>query len=171
MNCTYSEDRMSDYLENTLSAEERLVVDQHLSTCAVCSELMMGVRDVIALSRSVQAPEAPVWLASRIVANTPRVVRITWTDWAWSVWKTIAEPRFAATVVTSILVLLWVGNATGLRAADLAMIRQPMTVYEGVEGWVQRVYGDAVRRVYSSQIVNTIQCQIHSGIGRFRENT
>ena len=92
-------------------------------------------------------------------------------DWAQSAWKTFFEPRFATALLTSILVLGWFGNAAGVRASDLAMIRRPMTIYEGVEGWAQRMYGDAVRTYYSSPLVNAIQCQIHSGIERLRENT
>ena len=171
MNCTYCEDRLSDYLEGALPVDEREIVDQHLSSCSTCGELLAGVREVITLSRSIKVPEAPPWLASRIVANTPRVVRVTWADWARAAWRTVVEPRFATALLTSVLVLGWFGNAAGVTAADLAMIRRPMTVYEGVEGWAQRVYGDVVRRYYSSTLVNEIQCQLHSGIERLRENT
>ena len=31
-------------------------------------------------------------------------------------------------------------------------------MYYGVEGWASRIYGDAIRNIYSSSIVNTIQC-------------
>ena len=171
MNCAYFEDRLSDYLEHALGDDERLIVVAHLKSCNACSDLLEGVRGVIAMSRSVQVPEAPTWLVSKIVANTPRVVRITWGDWARAAWRAVSEPRFATAVLTTVLMLGWFGNASGISLQDLALIRRPAVVYEGVEGWAQRMYGNAVRRYYSSPLVNAIQCQINSGLERLRENT
>jgi len=171
MNCKYCEDHLSDYLEDALDASERNAMESHFQTCSACSELLEGVRDVMHWGREFPAAAAPEWLSTRIVANTPRVVRITVMDWLRGAWRTVSEPRFAMALMTSVLMIGWLGSATGLSAADLSIVRSPAVMYYGVEGWANRVYGDAVRNLYSSTIVNSIQCQIHSRIEQLRENS
>ena len=171
MNCKYCEDHLSDYLEDALDAAERAGMEMHFQSCSDCSELLDGVRDVMQWGREFPAEVAPQWLPARIVANTPTVVRITWMDWVRAAWKTIAEPRFAMALMTSTLMIGWLGSAAGISASDLSIVRSPSAVYYGVEGWANRVYGDAVRNLYSSTIVNSIQCQIHSRIEQLRENS
>lgn len=171
MNCAYCEERLSDYIEGALDASERDVVEVHLQSCAACRELLDGVRAVIQWGRDFQVQAPSPWLSARILANTPKVVRITWGDWMRAAWRSVCEPRFAMAVLTSTLVLGWMGNLAGIRAADIAMVRNPSAIYEGIGGWANRLYGDAVRAYYSNPLVNTIQCQIHTRIEQFRENS
>ena len=171
MNCKYCEDHLSDYLEDTLGGEERVALELHFQSCSACSELLEGVRDVMQWGREFPSEAAPEWLSTRIVANTPIVVRVTWMDWFRSAWKTLSEPRFAMALMTSTLIIGWLGSTAGISASDLSIVRSPSAIYYGVEGWATRIYGNAVRQYYSSPIVNTIQCQIHSRIEQFRENS
>jgi hypothetical protein len=97
-------------------------------------------------------------------------VRITWKDWMANIWKTVFEPRFALSALTSMLMLGWMGSLAGISAADVAMVRHPSAIYYRVEGMANRLYGDAVRSYYSP-LVNAIQCQINSRIEQFRENS
>jgi len=170
MNCTYCEERFSDYLENSLEASELDIVETHLQSCSACTDLLNGVREVIEWGRNFPVQSPSPWLSTRILANTPQVVRITWSDWARNAWKNICEPRFAMTLLTSTLVLGWMGNLAGISAADIAMVRHPSAIYARVEGWATRAYGDAIRTFYSSPVIATIQCQIHTHIEQFREN-
>jgi predicted anti-sigma-YlaC factor YlaD len=81
MTCNLCEERLSDYLEWALPAEERTLVDEHLKSCSACSELLDGVRNVMNWGKELPAQLPPPWLASRIVANTPQVIRVAWSDW------------------------------------------------------------------------------------------
>lgn len=171
MNCAYCEDRLSDYLENALEVSERASVEMHLQACPACSGLLADVRNIMDWGKNLPVPLPPPWLSSRIVANTPLVVRITWRDWATSFWKSVFEPRFALAALTSTLMLGWMGSLAGISASDLAIVRHPSAIYYRMEGFANRLYGDAVRGYYSSPIVNTIQCQIHSRLEQFRENS
>jgi len=74
-------------------------------------------------------------------------------------------------LMTSTLMIGWLGSTAGITASDLSMVRNPSAIYYGVEGWASRIYGDAVRNIYSSPFVNSIQCQIHTRIEQFRENS
>jgi anti-sigma factor RsiW len=171
MNCNYCEERLSDYLEDALDAGERAAMELHFQSCTACSELLEGVSHVMQWGKEFPAEVAPAWLPTRIVANTPIVIRVTWSDWLRSAWKTIAEPRFAMALLTSTMMIGWLGSSAGITTADLSVMRSPTAVYYGVEGWASRIYGDAVRNIYSSPIVNSIQCQIHTRIEQFRENS
>ena len=171
MNCKYCEDHLSDYLENALAAGERAALELHFHSCAACSELLVGVRDVIQWGREFPAAPAPQWLAPRIIANTRIVVRVTWMDWVRTAWRTVSEPRFAMALMTSVLMVSWLGATAGFTTSDLSIVRSPSAIYYGVEGWANRVYGDAIRNYYSSPLVNSIQCQIHTRLEQFRENS
>jgi predicted anti-sigma-YlaC factor YlaD len=175
MNCKYCEDHLSDYLEDAFDAGEgvalREEMELHFQSCSACSELLEGVRDVMQWGRAFPVAPAPEWLSTRIVANTPIVVRVTVMDWIRSAWKTVSEPRFAMALMTSTLMIGWLGSSAGITTSDLSIVRSPSAIYYGVEGWANRVYGDAVRNYYSSPIVNSIQCQIHSRIEQLRENS
>jgi anti-sigma factor RsiW len=169
MNCAYCEERLSDYLENTLPAAEREALDSHFLSCPACTALKEGVREVMQWGRSFPAESAPEWLPARIVANTPTVIRITWGDWLAAAWRGVSEPRFAMSLLTSVVVIGWMGSLAGFTASDVAMLRHPAAIYGGVQGWMNRAYGDAVR--LSSPVVNEIQCQIHTRLEQFRENS
>jgi anti-sigma factor RsiW len=171
MNCAHCEDQLSAYLEDALETSERLDVEAHLQTCAACSELLEGVREVMQWGKNFSVPEPPLWLPARIVANTPHVVRITWKDWLVGAWRNVSEPRFAMVLLASMLVLGWMGSLAGISAPDIATLRHPVAVYHRIGGWANRMYGEAIRTYYSSPIVNAIQCQIHSRIEQFRENS
>jgi anti-sigma factor RsiW len=171
MNCTYCEERLSDYLESALSPAERGVVEEHLKSCSACSELLEGVRNVMHWGRDLPVQLPPLWLSSRIVANTPQVIRVTWRDWFVGAWKSVCEPRFALALLTSTLMLGWMGSFVGISFADVAMVRHPSAIYNRMGGWANRMYGDAVRSYYTSPLVNAIQCQIHSRIEQMRENS
>ena len=43
MNCAQCEEKLSDYLENALNANEKDTVEQHFQACRVCSELLAGM--------------------------------------------------------------------------------------------------------------------------------
>src|SRR5215471_9604882 len=148
MNCIYCEERLSDYLENALSPAEQALLQEHFKSCSACSELLEGVRTVMHWGRDLPVQSPPPWLSWRIVANTPQVIRVTWRDSFVGAWKSVCEPRFALALLTSILMLGWMGSLVGIRFADIAMVRHPSVIYNRMGGWANRMYGDAVRTYY-----------------------
>lgn len=160
MNCTYCEERLSDYLESSLSPEETSAVSLHLEACPACSELLAGVMEVVALGKTFPVHEVPPWLPARIIANTPRIARENWVDTLASVWKWIVEPRTAMALFTATLVLGWLGNLTGISPNWTTVFRNPSAIYYGAQGAMDRVYGGAIRRYYRSPLVTEIQSRI-----------
>ena len=160
MTCADCEERMSDYLENTLSAAERSIVDSHLHACSACSELLAGMTEVLAWGKTFPMHDAPAWLPMRIIANTPRMARESWLDTIASVWKWVIEPRTAMAVFTATLVLGWLGGLAGLSPNWVTVVRDPAGIYYGAQSALNRAYNEAVRTYYSSAVVAEIQIRI-----------
>jgi hypothetical protein len=165
MNCIHCEERMSDYLENALTAADRAGVELHVQSCAACSELLAGMKDVMAWGKAFPVLEPPAWLAPRIIANTPRIVRESWIDTVASIGKWIIEPRTALAIFTATLVLGWLGSLAGVSPDWAGAVRNPAVIYYGAQGAANRAYDQAIRKVYRSPLVSEIQTRIE----QFRE--
>ena len=72
-------DRLSDYLDGELPAEECGDVEAHLRECAHCSDVLNELKRVVALARSIEPrpPQADLWagIAERIDAARQRSVQ------------------------------------------------------------------------------------------------
>ena len=56
-------DRLSEYVDGELTAEERASLEAHLATCAACRATLEDLRKVVARSRALdgRAPKADLW--------------------------------------------------------------------------------------------------------------
>jgi hypothetical protein len=167
MNCLHCEEKFSDYLENTLHADARRAVDLHLQGCGDCRRLLAGMNEVIQWGRDFPVYPVPVWLATRIIANTPRVERETWLDTLSALGRWILEPRTALAVFTATVVIGWMGNLAGISPRWSAVVEDPAGIYYEVGALVNRAYGRAVRTYYNAPLVTEIQ----SRIDRLRETS
>ena len=158
--CTHCEEKMSDYLENTLGSAERDFMDLHLHSCGTCMGMIAGMKEVIALGKCFPVHQAPEWLPARILANTPVVARETWIETLGAIGRWIIEPRTAMAVFTAVLVLGWLGGIAGVSPDWAVVIRNPAALYGQAEGLMSRAYGDAIRACYRSALVTRIQSQI-----------
>jgi hypothetical protein len=68
MNCNHCEELISDYLEGALDAADRAAVDLHLASCAGCSRLTAGIRQVYEWGRSFPLHQPPPRLQARLAA-------------------------------------------------------------------------------------------------------
>jgi anti-sigma factor RsiW len=157
-NCAHCEERMSDYLEGTLSPSERAVMELHLKSCTACAELLACMSEVIEWGKAFPVVEAPAWLPTRILANTPRVARETWLDTLSAVGRWVLEPRTAMGLLTTVLMVGWIGSFIGVSADVSSFVRNPAGAY-------YRAYDEAVRTFYRAPLVTEIRSQIE----RFRE--
>ena len=135
-------------------------MDVHFEGCPACSNLLAGVRSVIAWGQSFSVPSPSPWLANRIIAATPQVVHETWLDTmtTWGRW--IFEPRTAMAIFTATLVLSWLGSLAGVNIQLRDVVRDPTGIYYRAEGALNRAYSDAVQRYYRTPLVTQIQFQI-----------
>ncbi|MGH7742234.1 MAG: anti-sigma factor family protein [Candidatus Eiseniibacteriota bacterium] len=75
-------DRLSDYLDGAMSAEERSACGVHLDSCAECSRTLASLREVVAQAKALpaRAPVIDLWpgIEARLgsaAAPAPRVLR------------------------------------------------------------------------------------------------
>jgi hypothetical protein len=140
---------MSDYIEGALLPAEQQAIGQHMSSCAVCTDLVASMREVLAWGKTFPAYDAPAWLPVRIVADTPVITRESWLDTLASIGRWIIEPRIALAIFTSVVVFGWLGNITGISPDWSTVIRDPGAIYY-----------QAVRAAYRSPLVTEIQSRI-----------
>src|SRR5216684_8865643 len=159
MNCTQCEERMSDYLEDTLSASDRNLIELHIESCSACEELLAGMRELLVWTKSFPVYDAPAWLPVRIVANTPRIARESWIETLRLAWKWITEPRTAMAVFTATMVLGWLGSLAGISPDWAAIVRNPTAIYYQGQAAVSCAYNGAVRAYYQSPLAAEIEAQ------------
>lgn len=89
MTCEQIDQQLDAYLDGTLDATSRTVVDAHLASCATCQAQSRELRAVLAaaerLPRSI-APPRNLWpaISSRLPARvgSPAATRPVWRRWA-----------------------------------------------------------------------------------------
>src|ERR1051325_1356646 len=128
MNCIGCEELISEYLEGSLTAAESHAIELHVETCSACRELLAGVREVMTMMRAMPAHEPSPWLADRIIASTPQVVRETWSDTLAGVWRWFTEPRIAMAIFTATIVIGWLGSLAGVNVR-LSDLQDPAAIY------------------------------------------
>ena len=146
MTCADCEERLSQYLEDTLRGVERSALEVHLQSCAACSALVAEMKEVIAWGKTFPAYEPPVWLPHRILANTPVIARESWLDTLSSIGRWIIAPRIAMAIFTAVLVFGWLGNIAGISPDWSAILQDPVEA--------------AIRAYYRSPLVSQIQSRI-----------
>jgi anti-sigma factor RsiW len=166
MICAYVEERISDYIEGALDAEETRAMDLHFDSCVECRHLLFGVQEVVRLAGHVHVV-APDWLPARILANTPPVMRETWADTLRAAWRWTTEPRTALAIFTATLVLGWLGGLMGLSSGSISRLRNPAIIVDRAEGALSGAYNAAVTAYYRSPLIGAIQCRIQ----QFRETS
>ena len=71
MFCAEFEILLSDYVDETLTAEQRLALEQHTETCGACRQLLQDVGQAVSFIERVEPVEPPPDLITRIVYHAP----------------------------------------------------------------------------------------------------
>jgi anti-sigma factor RsiW len=69
LNCRHVWDRISDYIDGSLSPEARADVERHLAGCEICSAVLDSTRNVIILIADDRVFELPVDFSKRLHAR------------------------------------------------------------------------------------------------------
>jgi predicted anti-sigma-YlaC factor YlaD len=70
MTCPDFENRMVDYLDGSLEAEEHRTFAEHAMQCPACRDTLADVKQAMLACRVAASPDPPTGLASRILART-----------------------------------------------------------------------------------------------------
>jgi hypothetical protein len=61
--------KLSDYIDESITPEERTAIDEHLRTCTDCSDALRGLRKTIEHIHEVEEVESPPWMTQKIMAK------------------------------------------------------------------------------------------------------
>ena len=119
-NCTFTEERLSDYLDGALAPEGRRACEAHSATCAACAEMLASVGKLVAKMHALEPLREPDFLARRIVARTTGARAqqheiASFAGWFNLVW----QPRFAMGIATVAATVVILAHAAGLRLGHL----------------------------------------------------
>ena len=122
-NCTITEERLSDFLEGTLSEDAREACAAHAEMCASCSNMLARVGDLVTDLHALEELPEPSFLARQIIHGTRGAEKherdlARWSGWLSLIW----QPRFAmgfATVAATVVILAHAAGVRTLTPADL----------------------------------------------------
>src|SRR5690348_5791357 len=163
-NCTLSEERLSDYLEGRLSAEESAAFAAHRERCEACAELVEQVRELLGGMHRLELVEEPAGLQARILDSTlgPRPKKEGWRRWfAWTpmIWR----PRFAiglATVATCAAIVVQAGGVLPSKMHKANV--NPADIVQSINRKAHLTYAQGVRFVNNLRVVYEIESRLES---------
>jgi anti-sigma factor RsiW len=61
--------RLSEYIDNSVTAEEKAAIEAHLKTCTQCREALSELRKTIEHIKTVEDIDPPAWMTQKIMAT------------------------------------------------------------------------------------------------------
>lgn len=163
-NCVQVEERLSDYLDNTLTQAERAEFREHLNTCSRCAPLFAQVSYVTKNLTALELEPAPPLLVSRILDQTlgPRKAKREWFSWLPVIW----QPRFATGIVTVLATLLIIFHAAGVRPSTLTLADfNPVNIVHSADRHAHLAFARGVKFVDGLRVVYEIQSRLQPAAG------
>lgn len=170
MNCAEIEVILADYLDDTLSAEQRIELENHASTCVSCQALLEDASAALKILRQAEDVIPPPELITRIAYGAPLgrtrlpFERQSLFSRLTSKWlQPILQPRLAMGMAMTILSFAMLERCTGvhvqhLQAADL----NPIRIWGGVEDKAFRVKDRAVKYYENLRWVYEIETRLRN---------
>jgi len=75
IDCKHVWDRISEFLDDTLSPEARELMQRHLEHCEVCSAILDSTRNILILTADERVFELPVCYSERLHARLEKEIR------------------------------------------------------------------------------------------------
>jgi hypothetical protein len=69
MKCERVEEKLSAYIDNQLSPEEKRLVDEHLRSCTVCSGLLDELLKTVRQTQGLDQVDSPPWLRDKVMSK------------------------------------------------------------------------------------------------------
>ncbi len=61
--------KLSEYIDGSITAEEKTAIDEHLKTCGACSNALGELQKTIEHIKTIEEAEPPVWMTQKIMAK------------------------------------------------------------------------------------------------------
>lgn len=69
IDCKHVWDHISGYLDDTLTREERALIQRHLEHCEICSAILDSTRNIVVLTADDRVFELPAGFSQRLHAR------------------------------------------------------------------------------------------------------
>jgi hypothetical protein len=69
MECNDIQEKLSAYIEGIISPEEKMLVDEHLTSCQKCNESLSDLRKTVEYINNLEEIEPPSWLTQNIMTS------------------------------------------------------------------------------------------------------
>lgn len=161
-NCTFTEERLSDYLDGKLSPGEAAEFSAHTAGCANCAQTVALVGGLVNRMHKIELLEEPPYLVAKILDATlgPRAQKEGWKkwfDWAPILW----QPRFAMGLAIIAVLLVVISYTAGLTPAKLKKADlSPTGVLRSANRQAHLTYARGAKFVNDLRVVYEIQSKL-----------
>jgi hypothetical protein len=62
-------DKLSEYIDGSITAQEKTEIEEHLKTCETCKDALQELRKTIEHVKAIDEVEPPSWMAQKIMAK------------------------------------------------------------------------------------------------------
>ena len=163
--CEQTEERLSDYIDDLLTAEDRAAFVAHVPSCEKCGPLFASVAHVVTNLHSIAEIDEPPRLVYAILNKTlgPRETVTGWQSLRRFA-RGLATMRFAygALSLAATFLVLLTASGFNFRHPKMADLK-PVNIYRKADAQAHLVYARGTKFVSDLRVVNEIQ-------SRLREN-
>jgi len=165
MTCADIETLLCDYVDGTLSGEQRAAVEEHLAHCAFCARMAEDGAAAVEFLRKAPPVEPPPELVTRLLYQVPaareRHAESGLRSWLGRWIGPVLQPRFAMGMAMTVLSFSLVARIAGiperqLRPSDL----HPARVWAAIEDRAHRAWDRGVKYYESLKVVYEIQSRL-----------
>jgi hypothetical protein len=168
MNCAEFEIVLSDYVDGTVSIEQRRAIEAHADGCPACRQFLREVFQAVSFMDSAEDVAPPPELITRIVYHAPQGRLRDEFEYrgffsrAFAKWlQPVLQPRFAMGMAMTILSFAMLGRCTGIQvqqisAADLS----PSKLWNNVEDRAYRSWDRTVKYYENLRLVYEIETRL-----------
>jgi len=104
--CRRAKEKLSDYVDGLLEADERRQLETHCTACAGCCEALRQTRELVRAAGQLGRLNAPVDLWPSVRQRLLQPVPRRW--WSWQpIWRPVIAAASAAGVIVAVVVATW----------------------------------------------------------------
>ena len=146
MDCPYIEDRLSEYLEQNIVADQKSQVEEHLQRCGNCSALLEEMRSLLVSFKAFPTLQPDLELIERILLRTSGRPRTrTVRELMERYFMQLFTPRFAAGAGLAVLFLGLSVNFLVPRVVGLVSLLSPEKALGQMDRAVQQIYSQGMK--------------------------
>ncbi|HLK67391.1 MAG TPA: anti-sigma factor [Bryobacteraceae bacterium] len=160
MNCADLEILICDYVDGTLTADQKSEVERHLAECPACAELAHDSAAAVQFMERAAVVEPPPELITKILFDAPwskGKSKSKWRSWGNTLLSPLLMPKFAMGMAMTILSVAMLAKfITPVRQPKLSDLR-PSLVWAGLEDRAVRAWDRSVKFYENLKFVYQIQ--------------